>query len=359
MAENKPNERDFCAAEYLEGVELPNGWKVLHRLSNSTGGNFGVSYEVERKQGGKIQRAFLKALNLRRIAKEDNFARALERHLQAFNFERDTLHLCRNHRMRRIATLLDAGEHRLPNNILPVCYIVFELADAGDVRKYLATYKKFDLAWTLRTLHQIAVGLQQLHTHGIAHQDVKPSNVLIFRAFGAKVSDLGCADVQERPSQSPRGTERFAGDPSYAPPELLYNEISLDWKVRRFGCDLYLLGSMTVFFFTGGVSMTGLLKSKIDSQHAAANWPHDYRLVLPYVRAAFEEALETIQTEISESVRSEIIELLRILCDPDPKRRGYVYLGARQYNLERCISRLDWLASKAEYDVLSIKNGRK
>src|SRR5438094_356230 len=215
MDESKPNDGDFCAAEYLEGVELPNGWKVLHRLSNSTGGNFGVSYEVERKHGGKTQRAFLKALNLRRIAKEDDFARALERHLQAFNFERDTLHLCRNHRMRRIATLLDAGEHRLPNNILPVCYIVFELADLGDVRKYLARYKKFDLAWTVRTLHQIAVALQQLHTHGIAHQDVKPSNVLIFRAFGAKVSDLGCADVQERPSQSPQGTERFAGDPSY------------------------------------------------------------------------------------------------------------------------------------------------
>ena len=112
MPENKPDERDFCAAEYLEGVELPNGWKVIHRVSNST--------------GGKPQRAFLKALNLRRIAKEDDFARALERHLQAFNFERDTLQICNNHRMRRIATLLDAGEHRLPNNLLPVCYIVFE-----------------------------------------------------------------------------------------------------------------------------------------------------------------------------------------------------------------------------------------
>lgn len=351
MDESKPSDRDFCAAEYLEGVQLPNGWKVLHRLSNSTGGNFGVSYEVERNQGGQTQRAFLKALNLRRIAKEDDFARALERHLHAFNFERDTLQVCHNHRMRRIATLLDAGEHRLPNNILPVCYIVFEFADLGDVRKYLAAYKKFDLAWTLRTLHQIAVALQQLHTHGIAHQDIKPSNVLIFRAFGAKISDLGCADVQERPSQSPRGTERFAGDPSYAPPELLYGEVSLEWKVRRLGCDLYLLGSMIVFFFTGGVSMTGLLKSKIHSQHAAANWPHDYRLVLPYVNAAFEEALDTVRPEIPEPIRDKVIELLRILCDPDPKRRGYVDLGSRQYNLQRCISRLDCLASRAEYDV--------
>lgn len=82
MPDSKPDERDFCAAEYLEGVELPNGWKVLNRLSNSTGGNFGVSYEVERKHGGKTQRAFLKALNLRRIAK-DPHARLGRAHLHA------------------------------------------------------------------------------------------------------------------------------------------------------------------------------------------------------------------------------------------------------------------------------------
>jgi len=60
MYDSKPSDRDFCAAEYLEGVELPNGWKVLHRLSNSTGGNFGVSYEVERELAGRRSARFLK-----------------------------------------------------------------------------------------------------------------------------------------------------------------------------------------------------------------------------------------------------------------------------------------------------------
>jgi len=347
------NQRDFCAAEYLEGVELPNGWKVTHRLSNSsTGGNFGVAYAVEREEGGRTTHAFLKALNLRRIASDPDFARALQRHLAAFNFERDTLHVCRTRRMKRVARLLDAGEHRLPNNTLPVCYLVFELAQAGDVRKHLATIREFDLAWTLRTLHQIAVALQQLHTNGIAHQDVKPSNVLIFEAFGAKVGDLGCADTLDRPSQSPRGTERFAGDPSYAPPELFYEEVSLDWKIRRLGCDLYLLGSMIVFFFTGGASMTALLRDKIHSTHVPANWPHDYRMVLPYVRNAFEEALDEIAPEIPSVIRPRIIDLLRILCDPDPKQRGHPELGTNQFNLQRCISRLDVLASQAEHGLL-------
>jgi serine/threonine protein kinase len=344
---------DLCAAEYLEGVQLPNGWSVLNRVSPSaTGGNFGVCYVAERQQDKKTHRAFLKALNLRRLARAPDFARALEQHLAAFNFERDTLELCRSQRMRRVAKLLDAGQHILPNHSLPVCYIIFELADAGDVRRHLEKVSAFDLAWTLRTLHQIAVGLSQLHTHGIAHQDVKPSNILIFKAFGAKISDLGCADVKDNPSQSPMGGFRVAGDPSYAPPELFYNEVSLDWNVRRLGCDLYLLGSLVVFFFTGGASMTALLRQKIAPPHAHNTWPHDYRTVLPYVRNAFDEALVDLEASLPSAVRSELLDLISRLCDPDPKRRGFVDLP-NQYDLQRVISKLDLLAAKAESGLLN------
>ena len=234
----------LCAAELLEGADLANGWKVttkVPRHSTSTGGNFSVPYFVENGKGKSAKRAFLKALNFRQLAAAPDFARAVQQQTAAFNFERDTLHLCKEKGLRRVATLLDAGEHRMPGNPLPVCYIIFELAE-GDARKQLAMLGAFDLAWTLRTLHQLVVGLKQLHTHGIAHQDLKPSNVLFFEAFGAKISDLGCADTANQPSLSPRGHLGIAGDPSYAPPELFYNEVSLDWKVRRLGCDLYQIG---------------------------------------------------------------------------------------------------------------------
>lgn len=349
---------DFCAAEYLEGVELPNGWKIIKRVSPSTtGGNFGVSYLVERPKGDGVQSAFLKALSLRRLADEPDFARALEQHVAAFNFERDTLEYCKSRKMRRVAQVLDAGQHKLPKQQIPVCYIIFELAEIGDARKQLAVLKDFNLAWSLRTLHQVAIGLKQLHTHGIAHQDMKPSNVLLFEAFGAKLGDLGCADLKTNASKSPRGGLRFAGDPSYAPPELFYSEISLDWNVRRLGCDLYLLGSLIVFFFTNGASTTALLKRKIAPAHLPSTWPHDYRSVLPYVRNAFEEALEELEPTIPEVVRSDVLQLLRCLCDPDPKRRGFLELGASQFDLQRIISKFDLLASKAEYGLFPKKNG--
>jgi serine/threonine protein kinase len=349
---------DFCAAEYLEGLELPNGWKVVSRISPSaTGGKFGISYLVERQKGTKIQHAFLKALSLRRLSGEPDFARALEQHVAAFNFERDTLEICKSRHMRRVAQVLDAGQHKLPKQSIPVCYIIFELAEVGDVRKHLSLLKQLDLAWTLRTLHQVAVGMKQLHTHGIAHQDVKPSNILLFEAFGAKIGDLGCADLKKTPSKSPRGAFRFAGDPSYAPPELFYSEVSLDWSVRRLGCDLYLLGSLIVFFFTGGASMTALLRKKIATQHSPSTWPHDYRTVLPYVRNAFEEALEELEPSIPESVRSNLMQLIRCLCDPDPKRRGFLDMPSAQFDLQRIVSKFDLLASKAEHGLLPAKNG--
>src|SRR2546426_11448184 len=118
----------LCAAELLEGTELANGWKVtanVPRHSTATGGNFSVPYFVEKREGKSTKRAFLKALNFRQLAAAPDFARAVQQQTAAFNFERDVLHLCKERGLRRVAMVLDAGEHRMPGNPVPVCYIVF------------------------------------------------------------------------------------------------------------------------------------------------------------------------------------------------------------------------------------------
>jgi hypothetical protein len=120
---------EALAAEMLDGVQLPGGWKVIGRLApSSTGGTFGVPYLVEHEdRPGK--KAFLKALNLRRAAEEPDFARAVQKCVTAFNFERDTLSVCVDRGLRRIARLLDSGEYKIPGAVFPVCFIVFELAE--------------------------------------------------------------------------------------------------------------------------------------------------------------------------------------------------------------------------------------
>lgn len=342
----------------LEGVVLNNGWKVLKKVpkaNTSTGGCFSVQYFVEQKDGKKTHLAFLKALNFRQLLAQQDIVKAMEQHTRAFNFEKETLELCRGKKLKRIAKLLEAGQYSPPNCPWPVAYIIFELADGGDARHQLAKLGAFDLAWTLRTLHQITVGVQQLHGEGLAHQDLKPSNVLFFESFGAKIADLGCADSLHKPADSPRGNLGIAGDPNYAPPELFYNEVSKDWKTRRLGCDHYLLGSLVVFFFTGGISFNAILQQHVHPQHSMMQWPHDYRTVLPYIKQAFEDALLEVEKNIPASVRPEIMEIVRWLCEPDPKRRGHpTDLDRSQFNLERVVSAFDLLATKAEYSLLKV-----
>ena len=60
-----------------------------------------------------------------------------------------------------------------------VQYLIFEKAD-GDARSFLNASSAFDLAWSLRALHHVTVGLRQMHQSRMAHQDLKPSNVLLF-----------------------------------------------------------------------------------------------------------------------------------------------------------------------------------
>mgnify|MGYP001220105121 CR=1 FL=1 len=141
-----------------------------------------------------------------------------------------------------------------------VQYVIFELADR-DVRAHLDISHNFDLAWSLRSLHHVAVGLMQLHSQGIAHLDPKPSNVLVFHQRMCKVGDLGRAAYSGH--VGPYDNAPWPGDRAYSPPEFLYGQREVEWNTRNIGTDAYLPGSMIVFVFAR-TSMSGLLFSHLN-----------------------------------------------------------------------------------------------
>jgi eukaryotic-like serine/threonine-protein kinase len=208
----------------------------------------------------------------------------------------------------------------------------------------------------LQCLHHIAVGLLQLHGQGIAHQDLKPSNVMVFAGIESKLADLGRAAAK---GQSPPHEGRdVAGDLAYAPPELLYGFCSPDWNQRRLGCDAYLLGSMIVFFFTG-TNMTSLLIAMLDPTFDWNTWGGTYSEILPYLREAFSRALATISDSIPAAVRDPIITMIQQLCEPDPARRGHPKNReglSNPYSLERFVTQLDLLRRRVEYQGLKLQN---
>jgi serine/threonine protein kinase len=344
-------------AHELTGQIVNDDWKVIEKLirpKRATGMSFSVGYIIENSVG---QEAFLKALDFSEALKSPDPARAFQAMTEAFNFERDVLARCREKKMSRVVTALDEGKIELPGGAYPVQFLIFDLAE-GDIRSHPKAAQAFDLAWILRSLHHIAVGLWQLHGHGIAHQDLKPSNVLVFKGDQMKVADLGRAERQG--VTSPFSEFCIPGAKSYAPPELLYGEMQPDWKCRRYGCDLYLMGSMVVFFFCG-IQMTAILRDKLHPKHIWEVWPLDYRQVLPYVRDAFGKALEEIKNSIPPEIQEEMIRTIEQLCEPDPLLRGHLYNRrghSNPYSLERYISLFDRFGKRAELGLLtSISHG--
>lgn len=344
---NMSGERLTSSASDLVGFTTERGWKVVKKLKPtvlSTGGNFSTSYIVE-KDG---KEAFLKALDFAKIFNSNggDLVGLIREMTGAYEFERDILIRCRDKKMSKVSLLLDAGNEKVPGHpIRDVPYLIFELADT-DLRNRLEN--EITVYFKLKSLHNICTGLNQLHQAKIAHQDIKPSNVLIYNDGISKLGDLGrsiCNDVE-----APHNSLLFSGDWNYAPPEILYGYFHPEQKVRVYCTDMYLLGSLIVFYFTG-YSMNAYINFHLDSRFHYNNWRGSYEDVIPYLRRAFMESIESIKkqilpTELQLALSGIILEL----CDPVILERG-PKLGNHAYSVYKYINRLNILAKKAEYKL--------
>ena len=341
-------------AQELSGMTLHNGWKVLQRIPRSaltSGGHFSTSYLVK-SSGGNL--AFLKAMDYQQALTSPDPSTALQAITAAYNFERDLLEKCRNRHLSRVVQVIDSGKvppvSGNPSSVIQ--YIIFELAK-GDLRTVFPTARAFETALSLRALHNAAAALQQLHSIAVAHQDLKPSNVLLFDDGISKVADLGRAI--DRNQISPHDTLNIAGDRTYAPPELLYGDIPVDWAARRFGCDMYLFGSLVVYFCTHGQAMTHLLLQELRNEHHPLHWGGTYREVLPYLEHHFASITKRLRKSVQKTFASDIVLAISQLCAPDPVNRGHPRSKqgtVEQYSLERYVSLFNRLARRAEYSMI-------
>ena len=317
----------------------------MNRPAGSTGGQFSSSYIV---RSTKRERAFLKAFDYTRALNSTDPAEALQKLTAEYLFERDLLEKCKSRNLSRIIRILDSGTIRVDENDSSVVqYLIFELA-SGDLRSFVDFGSAFDNAWNLRTIHQAAAAVRQLHDVQVAHQDLKPSNVLVFKGARSKLGDLGRAfDFR---SSVPHDVLDFAGDPTYAPPELLYGHIDPDWRVRRLACDIYLLGSLVVFFYTG-FSTTQLLFAALPREYHFKEWGDGYLAVLPYIQQVFSEILRALRKEVPADLADDIVGSVRDLCNPSPYKRGSaenMSPRGNRYSLMRYVTKFDRMARQAE-----------
>jgi eukaryotic-like serine/threonine-protein kinase len=212
--------------------------------------------------------------------------------------------------------------------------------------------EEFDVAWKLHILHNVAKGLRQLHQARKAHLDLKPSNVLCFDPSDqeemAKVGDLGRAHDPTR--SGPHSNLAFPGDFTYAPPEILYGYLEADRVLQTRQIDLYLLGSMMTYMFTGVGMTTGILMYLDPALHPKS-WSGTYADVLPYLREAYESHLMEVEVAIPISMREGLAVTIRELTDPDVARRGHLKesLGTLgRFSMEKYVSILNRLSRDAD-----------
>lgn len=290
-------------ASRLEGRTVDK-WNVIKKRIKTIddhSGAFSSCYEVENIETG--QTGFLKAINyeyaFRALKPGIPSTVFLQELTENYNYEKDLLEFCKEKRMSRIVTAIAHGEYIDPAEMHPVPYLVFETADSS--LKNINSQQQQDLVWKLGVIHGFLVGLSQLHQEKIVHQDIKPSNILIFGHSVSKLSDLGNATKFDHKSPMWDRNEH-CGDWDYAPIELLYGYCSPNWDTRRLGADLFMAGGIITYMITGS-NFLSLLAANLPDIYKPYKFGGPFEDVKPHLMQAYYRTLTEIKERIDESIR--------------------------------------------------------
>ena len=211
-----------------------------------------------------------------RLIGRDNSASTIEREIRIMR----TLH------HENIVKLYEVL-HDTQNDIV---YLIMEYADCGSLQHLIDSRIKFsdhDLASIFR---QVLNGLIYLHEQGIVHQDIKPSNILLFSNGMVKITDFGIG-------HNFSSAEEVIGTPAYQAPEFFAE--SDDIELDPIKMDVYSLG-VTLF------------------QTATGELPFIGNTVYEITLAARSNSLI-----IPETVSPILADLLKHLLTPDPLKRPF------------------------------------
>ncbi len=157
----------------------------------------------------------------------------------------------------------------------------------------------------LRILLAVADGLGAVHRAGIAHGDVKPSNIMLTSDHRVVIVDFGLFLAQTDASSR----RNMAGTPLYMAPELITANIA---RGEGHLVDLYALGIMMFELFVGRVPFDGPNIASVWKQHVAAEVP-DLALLRPdlppVLTALVHELLAKDPKERPQSVDDVVLTL--------------------------------------------------
>lgn len=175
--------------------------------------------------------------------KEPRFEGTIQQEvMERFEKEAETWNKLDDHS--NVVTVYSWGVKALP-------WLGLEYMDGGTLESYLGNLAIEEALWLAG---RIAEGIQQGHRHGVAHLDLKPSNVLLRETPDEKfpypkVSDWGLAKLLLDHSKSVEGLS-----PTYAAPEQFDTE---EYGKTDNLTDIYQFGTILYALCTGEPPFTG------------------------------------------------------------------------------------------------------
>jgi eukaryotic-like serine/threonine-protein kinase len=201
------------------------GFFVLRALSSGAVGSVFVATRDEDRGDAHAERLALKvpqySANAARQLSEPEF-------LKMFREEAGALIALPQHRNLARFVTFDAGSKPKP-------ILVMELVEGATLERLLET-RGLDVPRALLILDDILAGLEAMHGVGVAHLDVKPSNVVLRHGQEAVLVDFGLAGQRIRPgcATGPYGAPEVWGalDASAAAPAISPSKAD----IYAFGC---------------------------------------------------------------------------------------------------------------------------
>src|SRR5712691_968914 len=191
-------------------------------------------------------------------------------------------------------------------------YIVMELVEGTDLRRYLHSRGVLDVDRAIIIAHDVGLGLGAAHRRDIVHRDVKPQNVLVGRNGSIKLTDFGIASVyKDIHAERLTTTGMTLGTVQYYAPEQAQGEIVSP------AADVYALGIVMYEMLTGRTPFDGENAVAVAMQHI-----QDAPTPPSHLNANLPPALEEIILRCLEKVPemrfrdgSELARALELLAD--------------------------------------------
>lgn len=127
-------------------------------------------------------------------------------------------------------------------------YYVMEYISGGSLDDYIANSNGLEEAEAIKIVKQIGSALSFMHSQGMLHLDLKPSNIMLKDTGDVVLIDFGLSKQYDEKGEPESSTKVGAGTPGYAPIEQANYREGKGFPITM---DIYALGGTMFKMLTG------------------------------------------------------------------------------------------------------------